>query len=84
MLRLDDLASTQKNFPLMENRNFCALLLPIVVQNLLNLMLYKKLQPLSAQKMPDGFILRKFIDDILRIDHNGRKKSHFVPRLSDL
>ena len=66
------------------NRNFCALLLPIAVQDLLNLMLYKKLQPLSAQKMPDGFILRKFIDDILRVNHNGCKKSHFVPRLRDL
>ena len=60
------------------------MLLLIAVQDLLNLMLYKKLQPLSAQKMPDGFVLRKFIDDILRIDHNGCKKSHFVPRLSNL
>ena len=34
--------------------------------------------------MPDGFILRKFIDDILRVNHNGCKKSHFVPRLSNL
>ena len=46
-------------------------------------MLHKKFQPLPAQEMPDSLILRKLIDDILRIDHNGCKKSHFIPRLSD-
>lgn len=94
MLRLDDLASTQKNFPLMENATSSSCVLPAdAASERITLEQAKllrpappdsdsksaepdapqKFQPLPAQEMPDSLILRKLIDDILRIDHNGCK-----------